>query len=241
MRTHVLASSSAGNATLVTADDGARLLLDAGVRFRDLQAALQHRVTSLDACLITHEHADHAKAARDLLRATVPIYATAGTLDALGLTGHRTHALTPLHPTPVAGWTVVALPALHDAAEPCSFLIGRPPHKILYMTDTGYTEYRFQGLTHILLEANYSDAILTLNAGAGSLPPAHAARVRRNHMSLERAIDLLRANDLTRVQDITLLHLSDTNSNAAEFQRAVERATGKPVTIAAIRAEGDTP
>lgn len=234
---HVLASSSAGNALVLEAD-GARLLLDAGIRYRDLQVALDHRVTSLDACLIGHEHMDHARAAPHLLRATVPIYATRGTLEALSLQGHRAHALTPLEPTRIRDWTVVALPTIHDAAEPCGFLIARGDTKALYLTDTAFTPYRFAGLTHVLLEANFSSAVLNLNAEAGAIEPTHARRVLRNHMSLERAIELLQTNDLSRVQELVLLHLSDTNSNADEFQRAVERAVGLPVRIAAARAYG---
>lgn len=241
MRVRVLASSSAGNAAVLEAEGGARLLLDAGVRYRDLQRALGHRVTSLDACLLGHEHQDHAKAAPELLKATVPVYATRGTLDAAGLAGHRTHALVPLQPTKIGAWTVVALPTIHDAAEPCGFLVAHGGEKALYLTDTGFCPYRFQGLTTILLEANYSSEILTANADDGTIPPAHAARVLRNHMSVERAIELLQANDLAQVREIHLLHLSDSNSHAERFKSMVERATGKPVRVADAREAEGTP
>src|SRR5690606_21236594 len=84
----VLASSSAGNAYLVS-DGRTPLLIECGLPFRDLRQRLGFGVTSLAGCLLSHEHADHARAARDILRAGVDLYATWGTVNALELTGHR--------------------------------------------------------------------------------------------------------------------------------------------------------
>jgi phosphoribosyl 1,2-cyclic phosphodiesterase len=100
------------------------------------------------------------------------------------------------------------------------------------MSDTGYSPYRFEGLTSVAIEANYSERILRENVENGSIPRAHMLRVLASHMSVERAVDLLKANDLSRVEEIHLLHLSDGNSHADEFQQLIARATGKPVYVA---------
>lgn len=235
MRIRVLASGSGGNAYVLENDAGRRLLLEAGIRWQDLQRALGFGISRLDACLVSHEHGDHGKAAAKVAAAGVDVYATAGTLGELGLTNHRARVLRPLETATIGDWRVLAFPAVHDAAEPCGFLVATGDSKLLYVTDTAYCAYRFDGLTDVMVEANFSMEILQRNLEAGRLPAAQMARVIRNHLSVERCIELLRANDLSRVAEIHLLHLSNGNSDAADFKRRVERATGRPVRVAEER------
>lgn len=235
MDVRVLASGSGGNAYHVRAS-GSELLLEAGIRYPDIQRALDHRVTSLEACLITHEHQDHAKAAAALARAGVDVYATEGTLEAIGLSGHRAHAIKAGVTVMLGGWKVRPFEAVHDAVEPVNFLIQNGSEKLLYVTDTAYCPYRFgSGLTTVMVEANYSLELLRRAADLGAIPLSHKARVMRNHMSIGRAIGLLQANDLSRVREIILLHLSAGNSDEAAFVEMVRRATGKPVRVAEER------
>ena len=58
-----LASSSRGNAYVVS-DGETTLLLECGLSFRELQKRLGYGVADITACLVSHEHQDHAKAAR---------------------------------------------------------------------------------------------------------------------------------------------------------------------------------
>lgn len=64
LRFKSLGSGSSGNATLVEAQSGVhttRLLIDCGIRLRDLEARLIEAGTcaeDLDAIFITHEHGD---------------------------------------------------------------------------------------------------------------------------------------------------------------------------------------
>lgn len=236
----VIASSSNGNAYALQPEGEAPLLIEAGVTYRRLQVALKHQVSNLAACLISHEHQDHARAAREVMRAGVDVYATPGTLAALKLTGHRAKALPKLKEVQIGRWTVLAFPAVHDAAEPCGFLIGVGRERILYATDSAYCAYTFPGLTEVMVEANYSYAVLERGVLAGAVEPQHAARVIRNHLSLERCIELLKANDLSRVRAVHLLHLSSGNADEREFKAAVERATGVPTYVAAERSSRDS-
>ncbi len=227
-----LASSSAGNCCYLT-DGATPLLLECGIRFREIEQGLGHRVTGLAGCLVSHEHGDHARAAREIVRAGVDLYGSRGTIGALGLTGHRVKAIRALEQFQIGTWTVLPFATVHDATEPLGFLLASPAGKVLYLADTAYCPYRFVGLTHILVEANYSLDIIRRNVADGSVPVEHKNRVIRNHMSIERLLDMLRANDLCRVREIWLLHLSDGNSDAEAFQRRVREATGKPAYVAA--------
>lgn len=214
-------------------DDGhSRLLLEAGIRYADIRRGTGFGVSSLAGAIVSHEHGDHSRAVADVMRAGVDVYASQGTIDALGLTGHRLRPVKALQQFRVGSWTVLPFDAVHDAAEPLGFVLAGRTGKVLYFTDSAYCRYRFRGLTHLMVEANFSTEILRRNVECGDVHPAQYRRVLRNHMSLERLLDMLAANDLSQVREIHLLHLSDVNSDEAAFKTAVMRATGKPVYVA---------
>ena len=86
-----------------------------------------------------------------------------------------------------------------------------------------------------LVECNHSTEILRRNMDKGIVDPDRGLRIAKSHMSLERLLDMLAATDLSGVRAIHLLHLSDCNSNEAEFKDKVTRATGRPVYVAQSR------
>jgi len=228
-----LASSSAGNAYLI--DDGTtRLLLEAGIKYRDIQRGVGFRMSEIAGCLLTHEHGDHCKSVRDVMKAGVDVYASYGTWNALRLDGHhRAHPLKSQQPFDIGTWRVLPFEVEHDVSEPLGYLLAnKSGEKLVFLTDSFYCKYTFAGLTHIMIETNYSKDILNANVASGAVPAMLARRLLRSHMSLETAIEFLRANDLREVQEIYLLHLSDNNSDETMFKRRVQEVTGKQVYVA---------
>ena len=232
MNITVIASGSSGNAYRVS-DGKTALLLDAGIPLKAIQKALNFRVRDLTGCLITHEHGDHVKAAGDLARASVNIYASRGTLEASKLTGHRAKPVEALKEIQIGTFAVLPFDVQHDAKEPLGYLLTSRAtgEKLLYFTDTYYIKYRFEGLTHIMGECNYSMDIIEESVRKGYVPPELVPRLVKSHMSLEHFLDLLRANDLRSVKQIYLLHLSNNNSDADRFKTAVQKLTGTEVYV----------
>lgn len=162
----------------------------------------------------------------------IPIYATKGTREAIGLPHKASCEMVPEETTvKIGGYVITAFHAKHDAAEPCMFLISHPEMGTLaFATDTYLIPYDFRGLDHYLIEANYSLKILNEKVCNGSLNTKLAQRIMKSHLSLERAIQQVKGSDT--LQNVILIHLSDSNSNAEEFKAEVQKATGKPVYIA---------
>jgi phosphoribosyl 1,2-cyclic phosphodiesterase len=232
MEIKVLASGSRGNAYLVS-DGLTPLLLECGINFKDIQRGLNFRLSEVAGCLVSHEHQDHARAAKDVAKAGIDIYASPGTLHALGLWGYRGKPVRAREQFTVGTWTVLPFETEHDAAEPLGFLLAsRGGEKLLYATDTCYIRYRFRGLTRLMVECNYAADVLRANVESGAVPVEMKRRIIRSHMSLETLKEMLKANDLSRVQEIWLLHLSDNNSDAEHFKREIQALTGKPVYVA---------
>ena len=229
----VLASGSAGNCYWIS-DGVTPLLLDPGISIKRIREGLGFKLGEVAGCLISHEHQDHSKAIRDVLRMGVYVYTSPGTIEALGLENHRLRPVRDKQLFEVGTWVVRAFETQHDAKEPLGFLLhSRATGKrLVFATDTYYVKYRFPGLTHIMVECNYATDILQANVDSGVIHPGMRHRIIRSHFSLDNVKEFLKANDLSGVKEIWLLHLSDGNSDAERFKREVMELTGKPTFIA---------
>ena len=228
MDIRVIASGSSGNAYLI-GDGHTLLLLDAGIPFKRIQIGCGFRTSSIDGCLVTHRHGDHAAAISKLLQRGMTVYSNA---DVAGLYP-GVQSVEARREFRIGTFRILPFEAEHDV--PCygyQVTSEETGEKLVYITDSAYVMYTFSGLTHIMIEANYAQDIIIDNVRDERVPLSLAARVMETHMSIDTLIDLLRANDMTKVRQIYLLHLSDNNSDAEAFKRQVQQETGAEVYIA---------
>lgn len=228
-----IASSSAGNAVFVT-DGQTPLLLDCGISLKRLRRELPCLPTQLKGALITHEHKDHSKGIQELLTNAVNVYATKGTIDAIGPVSddHRLHVIRAKEQFQIGTWHILPFATIHDAAEPVGFLLRSGTMKVLYITDSAYIPCQVPELTHVLVETNHSTEIMEQRAAAGKLHEGHMQRVIRSHLSIEQVADWLQRADRSKLQEVHLLHLSDEHSDEKEFHKAIASVTGVPVYVA---------
>ncbi|MGN7403499.1 MBL fold metallo-hydrolase [Cytobacillus praedii] len=226
-----LASGSRGNAYQVT-DGHTPLLLECGINYREIQKGFNFRMSEVAGCLVTHEHGDHCKSIKDVLKAGIDVFTSKGTAEALGIDHHRIKPLRAMEQFQLGTWTILPFDVQHDVSEPLGFLlVNQVGEKLLFATDTYYIKYRFRGLTHIMVECNYSMTLLNENIATGRVHKVMKNRLVKSHFSLENVKNFFKANDLSKVQEIWLLHLSDTNSDAKLFKEEIQKVTGKMVYI----------
>ncbi len=226
-----LASSSKGNCYHIT-DGSTPILLECGIKYKEIQGKLNFKTSSIKACLVTHEHNDHSAGIKEITRAGINCYMSKGTAEALNIEGHRVQPIQAREAFTVGTWTILPFEVEHDVSEPLGFLLAnKNGDKMLFATDTYYVRYRFEGITHLLIECNYSVDILDQNIAAGLVPKVMKKRLLRSHFSLENLKEFLRANDLKDLQEIWLLHLSDNNSDEKRFKEEVQKLTGKMVYV----------
>ena len=230
MELTVIGSGSSGNCYRVQ-DGDHTLLLEAGLPFKQMREALGFHLSQLSGCLVSHSHGDHAKGVKDLLKAGVDCYLHTDTAQEVGVSGHRVHRLDPLQTVRVGPFAILPFPLNHDVPN-YGYLIARAAHKLVYITDTFYCRYRFNGVTIFAIECNYASDILRTNIQQNVLHASLGQRIRQTHMSLETVKGFLRANDLSQVEAIWLLHLSDKNADEDRFKREISELTGKPTYIA---------
>ena len=206
----ILGSESSGNCYILKSDTGT-LILEAGIRLDAVKKALNFDLSSVAGCLISHSHLDHCKYADSYAKTGINIYASQETIDAYKPTyRHRFHALLEGVMAQLGSFRIIPFDVPHGGISCYGYLITHPESgKILFVTDCAYIPGRFIGLSQVLIEANYEDAILTSDRAVGK------------HMSIDTTVAFLKANDLSKVQNIVLLHLSSSNSNAKAFAKAV--------------------
>jgi phosphoribosyl 1,2-cyclic phosphodiesterase len=225
----ILATGSKGNAYIIQ-DDDKSILIDPGISIKRLRERSNFSLSRLDFALLSHEHKDHSWAVKDLLKMGLAIGMSPGTCEALGLTcaGHICRLKSEVV-FKADGWKILPFAVQHDAAEPLGFLIGSPSgKKIMFATDTCHINYQFLGVTHWLIECNYSDDLLQKNT---RLDNATKYRIRSSHFELSNAVKFFNCVDLSKTEKIYLIHLSDDNSDEKLFQSEIEKVTGVPVLI----------
>lgn len=231
MKLTVLGSSSSGNCYVL--DNGSEaLIIEAGIRFMDVKKALGFNIRKVVGCLITHQHNDHARYIKAMVENGIHTLALGEVWTAKELWDSRSIAIQPKQGYKFGNFKVLPFPACHDV--PCvGYLIDHPETgRIMFLTDSFMCEYRFPGLSQIMIECNYSDTDLTKAINDGRTLMSQRERLMRSHLELNTCKEFLRANDLSNVENVILLHLSDNNANEQRFVEEIQGVTGKCVYAA---------
>ena len=238
MKIEILGTGSSGNCYKVEIGK-ATLLLECGLPYKVIQRKLNFKVSDIDACLVTHEHIDHAKAVNDLMKAGVDCYMTKGTAEALEISGHRLNTFRKDDKGQRYCWKffldiqILPFEAVHDVKEPVSYFIKTRDGKesLVFVTDTAYLKYKIPDCECLMIECNYVKSVLDKQVEDGKLNTNLRNRIVKNHLSLETLVEALKAADLSRCKKIYLMHLSDGNSDEELIKRTIQETTGIEVVV----------
>ena len=232
MKLTVLGSSSSGNSYILEASDGV-LVIECGLPFIEVKKAIDFKIDCIVGAIVTHQHGDHAKYIAEYLKSAIRVCALKEVFDAYTLKQRIfCKTIEPMHGYRIGTFKVFVVPVEHDV--PCvGFVIEHADMgKMLFVTDTMMFEYRIENLSHILLEANYSDEILDYNIENSITPASMRPRLLQSHMEIKTTEQILLSSNLDSVNEIVLIHLSNNNSDAEQFKQRIMQKTGKPVIIA---------
>lgn len=224
MNIKVIGSGSSGNCYKI--DDGkTALLIECGLPIKKIKEGCDFNLSGIAGCLISHSHKDHCLSANDIMKAGINLYCSNETAEECDLNSHRLHSLLDMMGEKIGSFEVFPFPVHHDVKTYAFYIYSyHTDEKLLFMTDSAYTEYKFPGLNYIMTEVSYSEEAI--------LGEPDAARLRRSHMSIENAVKLMEANELKDVKEIWLLHLSKRFGNSTEFKTMIQEVTGCPTYIA---------
>lgn len=239
-----LNSGSNGNCYYVGNEEEA-VLVDAGISCRETEKRMLRLGLSMHkvkAIFISHEHTDHIKGLCNLAaKYNLPVYISNGTLAGCRLVLKK-DLVVPLQytaPVKIGGLSINAFPKLHDASEPCSFLIGYNGVQVGVFTDIGMVceqlIHHFKQCHAAFLEANYDDELLAKSA----YPYFLKRRISggRGHLSNQQALELFSTHKAPFMTHLLLSHLSKDNNCPELAQNLFSQCAGDVEIIIASRYE----
>ena len=199
-------------------------MIECGIPLQRIREAIGD-LSQISACLVSHEHADHADYLPKLERQTnIPIWCSKGTRIRFQL---YTHNLLKNKNVIKIGHTAQILPLILTHDVDCyGFLIVEENKKLFYATDTADVKYNIPGLTHLMIEANHSFETMIGSARGKALE----SRVAQSHLDIDSVVDFVKMHP--DLEEIHLIHLSRENSDADLFKQMAIDAAGAPVYVA---------
>ncbi len=218
-----LYSGSSGNSMFI-ASERAKILIDAGLPGKKIDAALQEineNPNDLNGIFITHEHSDHIKGVGVLSRKyDIPIYANADTWSAMEqsigkIKEHNIKIIDKRSITEIEDMNIKAFNIPHDAASPMGYTVTDGLKSVSVATDFGtFTKEIYDNIKEsevILLESNHD--VNMLKFGPYPYPLKRRILSEIGHLSNEdcgSAIVELAKCGLNK--QVILGHLSNTNN-----------------------------
>ena len=231
----VLASSSSGNSIAVRHGEDI-LLIDAGLSARAIERRLDEIGWSsreIRGIVLSHEHQDHCRGAGLLSRRyAVPIFGTAGTLDALTSQWRGEEQLNEIrngYAFTVGPFTCEPFSIPHDVADPAMYVIRCDGCSIGVATDLGrvtsLVRNKLASTDLALIEANHDPDRLRW----GEYPWAVKQRISspHGHLDNEQAASLAVELADAGVSHIVLGHLSPRHNDVEQVANVIGTALAK--------------
>lgn len=208
----ILGSSSKGNCYLLQCT-GETLIIELGISWKKVIKGLDYNMYSVVGALCSHRHGDHAAHVKDALNAGITVVSNS---DVQSI--HKDVTVAKIGSKVALGGFIVQPFELEHDVECYGYLIDhKEVGRLVFITDTCSVKYRFKGIHHFLVEANYSDDIMNQRFSNSNVDIDSKMRLDESHLSLEKAIDFINHSKDDNAQSVLLLHLSDRNSDAMGF------------------------
>lgn len=229
MKLIVVGSSSRGNNYLLEDSNGRQLVIEAGCRLKEAQA-LGLKICRCEGVIVSHIHFDHSKYLRDYTKVGLDVLSTKDVHEnnKFGTIAARSGVTYAFGP-----YRVTAVSVEHDV-ECFAYLIHHPEMGTLFFATDCYNLHQvIKGVTHYLIEANYSDEKLNEWVLRGKTTSQMADRVRLSHMSLQHCIDYLKMCEVEKTaRTIVLIHGSNRHLDKDIAENRVAGAFGVATYVA---------
>lgn len=250
-----LGSGSSGNCYYIGTDSYG-ILVDAGIGIRTVKKVFKERGLSLEkirAVFVTHDHADHIKAAGHLaMKCNIPIYTTEEIHRGMGRSYCMTERLDSAHariirkeePMQLEDFLVTCFEVPHDGTDNVGYCIEVGGKTFSFLTDIGHitptaAEYIARA-EYLIMEANYDNAMLW----GGSYPQHLKERIAgdNGHLCNAELAQFLAEHFPQRLKHLWLCHLSRDNNHPELAFKTVELAlkekdiiVGRDVEVTPLR------
>ncbi|MBQ0023230.1 MAG: MBL fold metallo-hydrolase [Prevotellaceae bacterium] len=230
-----LGSGSCGNCYYIATENDA-IVIDCGVgirRFKKNMLEYGMKISKVRGILITHDHADHIKAAGKISNEyAIPVYATKLVHEGMDknyqasvkVSEDNRRIIETNEMFEVGEFKITAFSLPHDASENVGYCIEIEDYRFVIMTDVGdITEYVNEYIskcTHLIIEANYDSEMLK----HGRYPAILKDRITsgHGHLSNDKTANALINNFHEGLKNVWLCHLSEENNHPELARKTIE-------------------
>lgn len=223
MNINILGSGSNGNCIVVTFNNNYQILLDVGVAFK---YHLSLNLSSINLCLITHEHDDHIAYLKDFIanNKRAHILVPQKILNANILKKSFVNDIIFRANFFKNDLTIKTYEVKHDCIQNHAYIVFNTDKSVnlAYLTDASFIPENFikdileYNITNIFVESNWDDCLLSQNlkytSNEGKL--YYLNRARRTHLSNEQTLAFCKSIDNMK-RNVLLTHLSRNNNIGA--------------------------
>ena len=213
MFVQVNATGSSGNSYILQDNKGEVLIIECGISYKGLLKALNFNIRNIKGCIVSHEHQDHSRYLAEYESHGIKVFKPYENFERCKTFG---------------SYKIMPFELVHDVI--CyGFLItntnANVEKRISYITDTEYSKYKFERLSCLLVECNYSKELLDKEHSAYD-------HILQGHLELETTKGIVQANDNENLKNVVLLHASTVNADTDMFKSEVEKITKANVYVA---------
>lgn len=207
MRFFCAGTGSNGNAYALVSDNGEILLVECGIQWKKILKMIDYQLSMVVGCVVSHVHSDHSKSAAELEKNGIQVF-------------KPYESDNEIQQITFGEFVIRSFPLVHDV--PCFgfYIMHKEMGTMVYITDTEYCKYKFPGVNHIAVEANYDKRLIDND---------HPARyhILKGHMELQTTKQFILANRSTNLRNIILLHMSDGNMDLDVMENEIKEVSGR--------------
>ena len=228
-------SGSSGNCYLLSSDEGL-LMIDSGVGIRTIKKYSRDygiKLESLNAILVTHDHADHVKSVGAISNENnTPVYATDVVHQGIvrnycvrkKIDSKNVRKVVPGISFHVGGFKVTAFEVPHDSSGNVGYRIASGDVTFCLMTDIGHVtediRHNISVADYLVIEANHDESMLA----QGPYPQYLKERVagERGHLSNLACAKVVKECASEKLKHVWLCHLSEENNHPELLRKTME-------------------
>ncbi|MHC4324091.1 MAG: MBL fold metallo-hydrolase [Planctomycetota bacterium] len=228
MRFNSYFSSSKANLYEVIASSGKRLLIECGCTWKQLLKAIDHDLSNIAGCIISHSHNDHSKAIEDVMDNGIDVYSSEDTFNAIeeSLHLHRRARVIRALERFYVGSEFIVMPFAVEHDVPCmGFVVHADHESLLFITDTMMIKQRFGCAFNIIaICCSYDGETIRDLVEAEKINETYAKRLISSHMEKNTTKSYIKdCCNLDKCTEIHLLHMSGSNIDKEKVRAELEK------------------
>ena len=213
-----VSSGSQGNCYILSCNYQ-KLILELGVSFRETLKAINFDIASVVGCLVSHRHKDHSISVLQAQDYGLQVYSNADVASIYP----NVKVIETMKRVQIGGFKILPIEVPHGDCPNTAFHITMPDGQtILFATDLERLPYSIKGISHLVLECNYSNELILDSLVNGDVLRSQS----QNHLELEECIATVKRLRHGGLQSVILCHLSNGLSDEKMFKDRFESELG---------------